>query len=220
MSEPVRVLIVDDHQIVREGVRAVLEGEGFEVVGESGSADEAVALLQSPSPAGVADVVLMDLVMPGLPAIEAIRRIRRISPSTQVLVLTTFLDERLVQEALSAGAIGFLLKDVLKDDLARAIRQARQGRPWLHPEAQRLLMHRVTSPSAPPAHEALTPRERDVLELISRGRSNKQIAAALHLSEGTVKGYTSIIFDKLGVTDRTQAALYAVRNGLVPEGER
>jgi NarL family two-component system response regulator LiaR len=214
------VLIVDDHQIVRQGIRAVLEDEDFEIVGEAGSGDEAVALLAGRSSADVPDVVLMDLVMPGLPAIEAIRRIRQASPSTQVLVLTTFLEDRQVQEALAAGAIGFLLKDVLKSDLARAIRGARQGRPWLHPEAQRLLMQRVTSRPVPPPHETLTPRERTVLELIGRGCSNKQIAAELHLSEGTVKGYTSLIFDKLGVADRTQAALYAVRNGLVPESER
>jgi two-component system, NarL family, response regulator LiaR len=219
MNEPVRVLIVDDHQIVRQGIRAMLEDESFEIVGEAGSGDEALALLGSRSPADLPDVVLMDLVMPGLPALEAIRRIRQASPSTQVLVLTTFLEDLQVQGALAAGAIGFLLKDVLKSDLARAIREARQGRPWLHPEAQRLLMQRVTSRPAAAAHETLTPRERAVLELIGRGRSNKQIAAALHVSEGTVKGYTSLIFDKLGVVDRTQAALYAVRNGLVPDGE-
>jgi DNA-binding NarL/FixJ family response regulator len=220
VSEPVRVLIVDDHPIVRQGIRAVLEDEGFNIVGEAGSGDEAVAQLGSRCPTDVPEVVLIDLVMPGLPAIEAIRRIRQASPSTQVLVLTTFLEDRQVQEALEAGAIGFLLKDVLKGDLARAIHEARQGRPWLHPEAQRLLMRRVTSRPAAAPHAALTPRERAVLELIGRGRSNKQIAAALHLSEGTVKGYTSLIFDKLGVADRTQAALYAVRHGLVPGGDR
>lgn len=208
----VRVLIVDDHEIVREGVRAVLEEEGFEVVGEAGSGDEAVDRTRETSP----DVVLMDLVMPGLPAAEAIRRIREGSPDTQVLVLTTFVEERQVRETLEAGAIGYLLKDVLRSDLARAIREARQGRPWLHPEAQRLLLRHVTARPAPAPHESLTPRERDVLALIGRGRSNKEIAAALHLSEGTVKGYTSVIFDKLGVADRTQAALYAVRHGLVP----
>jgi len=202
----IRVLIVDDHVIVREGVRAVLEDEGFEVVGEAGSGDEAVERVKSLAP----DVVLMDLVMPGLPAIEAIRRIRE---SCRVLVLTTFLDDRQVGEAVEAGAIGYLLKDVLKGDLARAIREVSQGRPWLHPEAQRSLMQRVSS--RPALHESLTPRERSVLELIGRGRSNKQIAAALHLSEGTVKGYTSVVFGKLGVADRTQAALYAVKHGLV-----
>lgn len=200
----IRVLIVDDHVIVREGVRAVLEDEGFEVVGEAGSGDEAVERVKSLAP----DVVLMDLVMPGLPAIEAIRRIRG---SCQVLVLTTFVDDHQVSEAVEAGAIGYLLKDVLKSDLARAIREAALGRPWLHPEAQRSLMRRVV----PRPHESLTSRELEVLRLIGRGRSNKQIAAALHLSEGTVKGYTSVIFDKLGVSDRTQAALYAVKHGLV-----
>ncbi|HVG10441.1 MAG TPA: response regulator transcription factor [Thermoanaerobaculia bacterium] len=207
----IRVLLVDDHVIVREGVRALLEDEGFEVVGEAGSGDEAVERVRSLAP----DVVLMDLVMPGLPATEAIRLIRESCPGTQVLVLTTFLDDRQVREAVEAGAIGYLLKDVLKGDLARAIRDARQGRPWLHPEAQRSLMQRISSRPVPAPHESLTPRERSVLELIGRGRSNKQIAAALHLSEGTVKGYTSVIFDKLAVADRTQAALYAVKHGLV-----
>jgi DNA-binding NarL/FixJ family response regulator len=221
VSETLRVLIVDDHQIVREGIRTVLEDEGFEVIGETGNGDEALALVRRLSPDRVPDVVLMDMVMPGLPAIEAIRKIREISPATQVVVLTTFIEDRQVQDALAAGAIGYLLKDVLKSDLARAIRGARQGRPFLHPEAQRLLMQRVTSrPAAPAAHDSLTPRERAVLELIGRGRSNKEIAAALRLSEGTVKGYASLIFDKLGVADRTQAALYAVRNGLVPDGQR
>ncbi|MFL6291190.1 MAG: response regulator [Thermoanaerobaculia bacterium] len=208
---PIRILIVDDHVIVREGARALLEDEGFEVVAEAGSGDEAVERARALAP----DVVVIDLVMPGLSAIEAIRRIRGSCPETQVLVLTTFLDDRQVHEAIAAGAIGYLLKDVLKADLARAIRDAAQGRPWLHPEAQRSLMQRVAARPAPSPHEALTPRERAVLELIGRGRSNKEIAAALHLSEGTVKGYTSVIFDKLGVSDRTQAALYAVKHGLV-----
>ncbi len=211
-EESIRVLIVDDHEIVREGLRAVLEEEAdLELAGEAGSGDEAVARAQALAP----DVVLMDLVMPGLPALEAIRRIRGASPATQVLVLTTFVEDRQVREAVEAGAIGYLLKDVLKIDLARAIRAAHAGRPWLHPEAQRHLMQRVVARPAPAPHEALTARERAVLDEIGRGRSNKQIAAALHLSEGTVKGYVSIILDKLGVEDRTQAALYAVRHGLV-----
>ena len=214
MREPVRVLIVDDHEIVREGLRAVLEEEDdLEVVGEAGSGDEAVARVRALAP----DVVLMDLAMPGLPALEAVRLIREAAPATQVLILTTFVDERQVRAAIEAGAIGYLLKDVLKTDLARALRAARRGQPWLHPEAQRHLIERVVARPKPAAHDALTARERSVLELIGRGRSNKQIAAALHLSEGTVKGYVSAILDKLGVEDRTQAALYAVKHGLVPE---
>jgi DNA-binding NarL/FixJ family response regulator len=207
----VRVLLVDDHPIVREGLRAVLEEEGdLEVAGEAASGDEALARAGALAP----DVVLMDLVMPGLPALEAIRRLRAASPAAQVLVLTTFVDERQVHGALEAGAIGYLLKDVARGDLVRAIRAAAAGRPWLHPEAQRLLVQRVVARPVVAAHDALTPRERDVLALVARGRSNKQIAAALHLSEGTVKGYVSTVLEKLGVDDRTQAALYAVKHGL------
>jgi two-component system, NarL family, response regulator LiaR len=132
-----------------------------------------------------------------------------------VVVLTTFIAEGQVQAALEAGAIGYLLKDVARDDLARAIRAAARGMPSLHPEAQRHLVQRVVARPAPAPHDILTPRERDVLALVGRGRSNRQIAAALYLSEGTVKGYVSTVLEKLGVDDRTQAALYAVRHGLV-----
>jgi DNA-binding NarL/FixJ family response regulator len=193
-------------------VRAVLEDESdIEVVGEAGDGTQAVDRVRSLSP----DVVLLDLVMPGPRAPDTIRAIRGVAPATQVLMLTSFAEDNQVRETIGAGAIGYLLKDVLKHDLARAVRSAHAGRPWLHPEAQRRLMQQVGKPPAPGPFDALTPRERSVLELIARGRSNKQIGSALHLSEGTVKGYVSIIFDKLGVEDRTQAALYAVKHGLV-----
>lgn len=209
---PLRVLLVDDHPIVREGIRALLEGvSDLEVVGEAGSGDEALARARALAP----DVVLVDLVMPGMAAAELIRRLRAEIADARVLVLTTFIDARQVRETLAAGAIGYLLKDVEGSDLLRAIRAAGAGRPWLHPEAQRHLLQQVTARAEPAPHDALTPRERDVLALVGRGRSNKQIAATLHLSEGTVKGYVSSVLDKLGVQDRTQAALYAVRHGLV-----
>lgn len=214
MTRTIRVLLVDDHEIVREGVRAVLEDEeDIEVVGEAGDGTQAVDRVRSLAP----DVVLLDLVMPGPRAPDTIRAIRGAAPATQVLMLTSFAEDAQVRETIGAGAIGYLLKDVLKHDLARAVRSAHAGRPWLHPEAQRRLMQQVGRPAAPGPFDALTPRERSVLELIARGRSNKQIGGALHLSEGTVKGYVSIIFDKLGVEDRTQAALYAVKHGLVEE---
>jgi NarL family two-component system response regulator LiaR len=210
-TEPLRVFLVDDHQIVREGLRAVLEEEAdLVVVGEAGSGDEALQRVPGLAP----DVVLIDLVMPGMPALEAIRQLRRL-PGVQVVVLTTFIAEGQVQAALEAGAIGYLLKDVVRNDLVRAIQAAAQGVPWLHPEAQRHLVQRAVARPAAAAHDALTPRERDVLALVGRGRSNKQVAAALHLSEGTVKGYVSTVLEKLGVEDRTQAALYAVKHGLV-----
>ena len=211
----IRVLLVDDHQIVREGLRAVLEeAPDVEVVGEAASGDEGLVRARALVP----DVVLMDLVMPGMPATEAIRQLRAALPATQVVVLTTFIAEQQVHDALEAGAVGYLLKDVVRADLVSAIRAASQGRPWLHPEAQRHLVQRVVSRPAAAPHDALTPRERDVLALVGRGRSNKQIAAALHLSEGTVKGYVSTVLEKLGVDDRTQAALYAVKHGLVEIG--
>jgi DNA-binding NarL/FixJ family response regulator len=214
--KPIRVLIVDDHEIVREGLQILLgEESDFEVVGTAGDGAAAVALAATKQP----DVILMDLVMPGLDGIESTRRILGSNPEARVLVLTTFADDQRVREAIQAGAIGYLLKDVLKADLVRALRDAAMGRPSLHPEVQQQLMREVagrTSASQEQAslHVSLTEREVGILRLLAEGRSNKEIAAALYLTEGTVKGYVSTIFDKLGVQDRTQAALYAVRHGL------
>ena len=213
----IRILIVDDHEIVREGLQTLLSEEAdFEVVGMTGDGAAAVALAESQKP----DVILMDLVMPGLDGIETTRRIRSNNPEARVLVLTTFADDQRVREAIQAGAIGYLLKDVLKADLSRALRDAAVGRPSLHPEVQGHLMRemagRTTSSEGTAPHVSLTEREVGILRLIAEGRSNKEIAAALYLTEGTVKGYVSTIFDKLGVEDRTQAALYAVKHGLAP----
>lgn len=210
-TAPVRVLLVDDHAIVREGLRALLEEEGgFAVAGEAADGERAVAAARELAP----DVILMDLLMPGVDGLEALRRIRAADPEARVLVLTSAQDDRAVREAIDAGAVGFLFKDVSRRDLVRAVRDAAAGRPTLHPEAQRVLMKR---PERSPLDE-LTPRERTVLELIAQGRSNRQIALRLELTEGTVKGYVSTILDKLGVQDRTGAALFAVRHGL--GGER
>ena len=210
-APPVRVLLVDDHAIVREGLRALLEEEGgFAVAGEAADGERAVAAARELAP----DVILMDLLMPGVDGLEALRRIRAADPEARVLVLTSAQDDRSVRQAIDAGAVGFLFKDVSRRDLVRAVRDAAAGRPTLHPEAQRVLMKR---PERSPLDE-LTPRERTVLELIAQGRSNRQIALRLELTEGTVKGYVSTILDKLGVQDRTGAALFAVRHGL--GGER
>jgi DNA-binding NarL/FixJ family response regulator len=211
MTSPIRVLIVDDHEIVREGLEILLSEEAaITVVGRAANGTEAVALAAELQP----DVILMDLVMPELNGIEATRQIRHAGLPSQILVLTTFADDQKVREAIEAGAIGYLLKDVLKADLLRAIQTAAQGKPTLHPEAQSYLMRQVSAPPAasPPAH--LTERELEVLRLIAQGQSNKEIAVTLHLTEGTVKGYVSAILAKLGVADRTQAALYAVKHGL------
>lgn len=212
---PTRVLIVDDHEIVREGLRTVLMQEReVEVVGEAADGERALALSRSLSP----DVVLMDLVMPGVDGLTALKRIREACPHTQVVVLTNLASDQTVRDAIANGAVGYLLKDVMKSELMQAIRNAQLGRPSLHPEAQRHLMRRVSTPAERNAADDLTPRERTVLERIAHGRSNKQIAAELQLTEGTVKGYVSAVLDKLGVDDRTQAALYAVKHGLVKEG--
>lgn len=210
MTETIRLLIVDDHEIVREGLSTLLsEEDGITVSGEAANGTEAVNKAAALRP----DVILMDLVMPGLDGIEATKRIRQVSPSSHIIVLTSFSDDQRVHDAIHAGAIGYLLKDVLKPDLVRAIRMAARGEPALHPEAQRRLMQQIVSPSTS-LIEGLTERERDVLRLIARGESNKRIALQLHLTEGTVKGYVSAILAKLSVADRTQAALYAVRHGL------
>ena len=214
INSSIRVLLVDDHVIVREGLRTLLSEEpGIEVVGEAGDGGESVRLAAVLHP----DVILMDLVMPGMDGIQAMQDIRAVSPSSRVLVLTSFGDDRRVRDAIQAGAIGYLLKDVLKTDLRQAIRAAAQGQPTLHPEAQRLLMRHMTMPATHSPLNDLTPRERDVLRLIARGQSNKEIAATLRVTEGTVKGHVSAILGKLSVADRTQAALYAVRHGYTAE---
>jgi len=211
MSEAVRVMIVDDHAIVREGLRTLLsEEDSIEVVGEASDGAESVSLAAQLRP----DVILMDLVMPKIDGIKATEQIRKSTPSCQILVLTSFAEDQRVPHAIQAGAIGYLLKDVLKIDLLRAIHAANRGEPTLHPEAQRQLMREVVAPATPNLLESLTDREIDVLRLIAQGQSNKEIATSLHLTEGTVKGYVSAILGKLQVADRTQAALYAVKHGV------
>jgi two-component system, NarL family, response regulator LiaR len=214
INSSIRVQLVDDHAIVREGLRMLLSEESdIEVVGEAGDGAESVKLAALLQP----HVILMDLVMPGMDGIQAMQSIRIVSPSSQVLVLTSFGEDQRVRDAIQAGAIGYLLKDVLRADLLQAIRAAAQGKPTLHPEAQRYLMRQVATPPMRSLVDNLTPREGEVLQLIVRGQSNKEIAASLRVTEGTVKGHVSSILSKLGVADRTQAALYAVKHGLGPE---
>ncbi|TME35950.1 MAG: response regulator transcription factor [Chloroflexi bacterium] len=205
----IRVLIVDDHGVVREGLRAYLELEpDIEVVGEARDGQEGVRRAQELRP----DVVLMDLVMPTMDGVDATARIKQQQPETHVIVLTSFLDDERVVPAIKAGATSYLLKDVAAADLARAIRGARAGQAQLHPEVARRLMQQVTTPRKVEASAQLTDRER-----LAEGRSNKEIARSLVVSERTVKGHVSNILGKLGLQDRTQAALYAVRHGLAPE---
>ncbi|MGH7576689.1 MAG: response regulator [Longimicrobiales bacterium] len=212
MSTPIRVLIADDHEVVREGLQLILAGEPDDilVVGRATDGHHAVALAVELRP----DVILMDLVMPGLSGIDAIRNIRAAGVDSRIVVLTTFVEEEQVREAIVAGAIGYLLKDVARAELVQAIRAAAQGRPTLHAEAQQQLMRQIVPPDASTPFDALTSRELDVLRLIASGRSNKAIAKDLGLTLGTVKGHVSSLLEKLGVHDRTQAALLAVRHGL------
>jgi two-component system, NarL family, response regulator LiaR len=213
VTPAIRVLLVDDHPVVRQGLRALLSThEGIEVVGEADDGEAAVAAADRLSP----DVVLMDVVMPGLDGVEALRRIGERRPQTRVVMLTSYADERRAMEAVDAGASGFLLKDASPRDVAAAIRAAHRGEAVLHPAvAAKLLAERRRPPAA---HADLTARELDVLRLIARGLQNKQIAAELHVSEKTVKTHVSAILRKLGVTDRTRAAMYAVRERLAEPG--
>jgi NarL family two-component system response regulator LiaR len=185
----------------------------LELAGEAASAAEAVQLCAAVQP----DVVLMDLVMPTMDGVDATTLIKQQQPDTHVIVLTSFLDDERVVPAIKAGATSYLMKDIAAPDLARAIRGARAGQAQLHPEVARRLMQQVTTPRKPEAGAQLTDREREVLRLLAEGRSNKEIARSLVVSERTVKGHVSNILGKLGLQDRTQAALYAVRHGLAPE---
>jgi two-component system, NarL family, response regulator LiaR len=207
----IRVLIADDHGVVREGLRAYLELEpDIAVVGEARDGQEAVRRVAELSP----DVVLMDLLMPTMDGVQATQLIKQQKPETHVIVLTSFVDEDRVVPAIRAGATSYLLKDIGAPDLARAIRGAHAGQAQLHPEVARRLMQQVTAPRKPDAAADLTEREREVLQLVAQGRSNKEIARDLVVSERTIKGHVSSILGKLGLQDRTQAALYAVRHGL------
>ena len=211
----IRVVIVDDHAVVREGLRTYLYlSDEIEVVGEARNGREAIDRARQLKP----DVMLMDLLMPEMDGIAATRGVKEVSPETNVIVLTSFTDDEHIMPALRAGATGYLLKDVSANDLVRAIEGANKGQAQLHPDVARKLMEQVSQPAArqEPPGAALTPRELEVLRLIASGMSNKEIARELVLNERTVKGHVSNILSKLGLADRTQAALYAVREGIVP----
>jgi NarL family two-component system response regulator LiaR len=209
-SSRIRVLVVDDHTMVRRGLATFLKVfEDLELAGEAASGQAAIQLSAQLQP----DVVLMDMVMPDMDGATATRLIRKQSPSIQVLALTSFKEEILVQSALQAGAIGYLLKDVSADELAQAIRAAHAGRATLSPEAAQALVHAASQPPAPGFD--LTERERVVLELMVEGLNNTQIAARLTVSPSTVKSHVSNILSKLGVASRTEAVTLALRNRLV-----
>lgn len=208
---PIRILIVDDHSVVRQGLQMFLALDPeIEVVGEVGNGAEAVEFVKKAKP----DVVLMDLLMPVMDGIEATKIIRREHPDTEVVALTSVLEDNAVVGAIRAGAIGYLLKDTEADELVRAIKAAAAGQVQLSPKAAERLMREVRAPESP---EKLTDRETDVLRLLAEGKANKEIARELTISETTVKTHVSNILMKLDVPSRTQAALYAVRIGLVSE---
>jgi NarL family two-component system response regulator LiaR len=206
------VLLVDDHAVVREGLRAFLELQpGIEVVGDAADGEEGIAAATLLRP----DVILMDLVMPRLDGVAAMRALRERVPGARVIVLTSFLDDDKLLPALRAGAAGYLLKNAQPQELARAVRAAHAGEALLDPVVAARLVDALSGQDDP--LERLTPRERDVLELIGRGFPNKRIALELGITEKTVKTHVGHVLAKLGVTDRTQAAVVAVRAGLVDQ---
>lgn len=214
MSERISILIVDDHSVVRQGVRAFLEAQpDLSIAGEAESGEQAVQLAQELIP----DVVLMDLLLPGIDGVEATRQLKRVSPRSQVIVLTSYYEDEHVFPALRAGAISYTLKDIRPTELAEIVRKAAQGESVLHPRvASRLIQEvRQAKRAVPAVFADLTERELEVLRLIAEGNSNASIAEQLVLSEKTVKGHVSNILGKLHMDDRTQAAVFAWQQGLM-----
>jgi DNA-binding NarL/FixJ family response regulator len=218
MTDPIRLLIVDDQRLMREGLRTLLELErGFEIVGEAGDGQAALAVYAELQP----DVVLMDIRMPGMDGVEATRRLHTAWPNARVIILTTFNDDAYVFEGLRAGALGYLLKDVSGQELANAVRTVARGGALIDPSVARKVVDEFAR-LAPPARptdaglaEPLSERERDVLRLLAEGLSNREIGLKLSLTEGTVKNYVTNVLQKIGVRDRTQAALRGKELGLI-----
>lgn len=220
MTQPIQrinILIVDDHSVVRQGVRAFLEAQAdLSVIGEAESGEQAIQLAQKYLP----DIILMDLLMPGMNGVEATRLVKQVSPRSQVIVLTSYYEDENIFPALRAGAISYTLKDIHPTELVEAVRKAARGESILHPRvASRIIQEvREFKPPVPTAFGELTERELDVLRLIAEGESNAIIAEKLILSEKTVKGHVSNILSKLHITDRTQATAFAWQQGLMVRG--
>jgi DNA-binding NarL/FixJ family response regulator len=214
MANPISILIVDDHEVVRKGVRAYLDTlPEFEVVGEAISGEEAIEMVKEHIP----DVVLMDLIMPGMDGVETTRRIKNISPRTQVVVLTSYHEDAHIFPALKAGAISYILKDMKMEKLGDALHRAVQGEVTLHPLVAMRVLQNIRGEQAEEQQlfTDLTERELEVLKLIASGMTNSQIAEKLVISENTVKGHVSNILSKLHLADRTQVAVYAWQRGIV-----
>lgn len=214
MSGPVTLILVDDHEVVVKGVRAYLETlPDFKVVGEASCGEEAVTLVTELIP----DLVLMDLIMPGMDGVETIRQIKKISPRTQVIVLTSYHEDAHIFPALKAGAISYILKDMKMEKLVDTLHRAVQGEVTLHPRVAVRVLQNIRGEDSDNEHlfTDLTERELDVLKLIASGLTNSQIAEKLVISENTVKGHVSNILSKLHVADRTQVAVYAWQKGIV-----
>ena len=217
--DKIKLLIVDDHAVVRQGLRGFLElTEDFEVVGEGTNGLEAISLAQELQP----DVVLMDLIMPEMDGIEATRRIKLANPDTKILILSSFGDDNNVLPAIQAGAMGYVLKDISPEELLKALLQTAKGKTQLHPDIANMIISHVQQDTSEEESmnqkpSELTSRELEVLVQIGRGLSNKEIASELSISYMTVKTHVSNILSKLHLADRTQAAIFSIRQGLVPE---
>jgi NarL family two-component system response regulator LiaR len=214
MTSPMSILIVDDHEVVRNGIRAYLETlPEFNVVGEAVSGEDAISLVSELIP----DIVLLDLIMPGMDGVEATRRIKQISPRTQVVVLTSYHEDVHIFPALKAGAIAYILKDMKMEKLVEVLHRALQGEVTLHPRVAARVLENIRGENSEEQQlfTELTDRELDVLKLIANGMTNSQIADKLVISENTVKGHVSNILSKLHLADRTQVAVYAWQSGIV-----
>ncbi|HEY5526503.1 MAG TPA: response regulator transcription factor [Candidatus Anoxymicrobiaceae bacterium] len=210
---PIKVMIVDDHNLVREGLKAVFsQGDEIEVIGEAGSGEEAIEMVDKVKP----DVILMDISMPGINGIQATKLIRDKNPDAKIVILTMLDQEGYVYEAIKAGATGYMLKSTSSDELVKAIQTVNEGKALLHPDATaQLLKEFVTLAENKAKDYGLSNREMEVLQLLSEGKTNKEVAKALWISEQTVKTHVAHIFDKLGTSDRTETVARALRSGLV-----
>jgi NarL family two-component system response regulator LiaR len=217
VRKPIRIFITDDHAIVRSGIRALLTTEPeIDVVGEAANGEQAIAGVKEQRP----DVVLMDLEMPGMDGIEAIQHIIDADPEARILVLTSFATDERVFPAIKAGALGYLLKDAGPEALVQAIRQVHRGESSLHPKIARKLIEEMARPAEqPPTADPLTAREVEVLQLVAQGMSNQEIAAKLAIGETTARSHVNSILRKLHLASRTQAALYALREGYASLGD-